>query len=1472
MYRLKTTLIISVMVLLVLGCWALSAAREKPVVEPSKVRISPTATIPGPDPNWDLKPVERQPDYHELNLENPMSKVAPNTASSGTKELKSSVLAEDFEVSVPPAGWSLISTHTDTLTWYQAASGYSGSYHADVKYDPALVPQDEWLVTSAMDFTSVTADIKVDFYWMMSYYWGVSPYDNYDIELWISTDGGATWSTKLWDESVAGVFSNFLWYSASVSLAGYVGQSNVKLAWRYVGADGAQAGVDFVSINDDPPPTGRCCYGDPFSPSCSDVSQAECATLGGTWDITKTCAEPCPIAGPGDNCAAPVVVNLPAEMPYLNTNYTCGRLDDYNATCLGSYDGGEDIIYQLNVTSAIDVDITLDPKGTTWTGILVDDACPPDGATCLATHTSSGGTIHGIYGLHLEPGTYFVMIDTYPTPDCVPDFTLEIKPVSAGNPGDDCSNPLSFKLPEDMINDTLVDSNWTCGRIDNYNNTCLGSYDGGEDIIYELDVSTTMVVDIKLNPLGTTYTGIAIHNTCPLDATTCLAKSTNYGSGIHGITGLTLDPGLYYIMIDTWPSPACIPAFKMTITGAAPAPENDPWDKAAEIGDVTNLPFSTTSATFDGPGGCLTSANLWYCYTASCTGDITVSLCGSGFDTKLAVYDGCGDPATSTQIACNDDYCSTQSQVKFPGVAGNTYLIEVGGYSNYTGDGVLSTSCVVGCPPPPNDNCGDVTPAALTMNVTHTFTGNNCGATNDCSLLTDNGHAWEAFTVSEKADVIVDYCGTSPAFELVYIVLATACPCEGGSLIYAVTTDWNLCGGDGNITMNFKGLDPGTYYIPVLSNHPDYPDNYYSGPYTINVLATPWVAAYCDASGGCDEYISNVTVAEINNSSACDGYADYTGGQAATMSLNVGYPISITNGNPYSSDYAGVWVDWNQDFDFDDAGEAITLSVSSGVGPYTGTITPPPTAMSGTTRMRVRIVYSSTPVPCGVSSYGEAEDYAVNVSGGSSTFTYDPTAIDFGKVLPDATGGSTLTLGAQGEYPINYSVAISYGKKASVGGASAAADLKKSPVRSGGYTPLHSKTAKQLLFEGFEGGVVPPTGWAAVVNNPFTWQIGSYDPYEGTYNADCMYDETYTGSQNEWLVSPTIDFGGGKYVLDFWWLGSYYWSVSPYSNCTLSVWISVNGGTTYPVKLWDQFDYGVFTNWVWNNSIVDLSAYKNESNVKLAFVYTGYDGAQFSLDAIGLNSAPLSWLSAVPATGTIPGNGTHPVAVNYDATGLDVGVYNADLTITHTGLKGVATIPVTMEVALGGDSIVMIDPYPIYAFMQSSIEDSMVAEIYMGGEFAGGGHNVEEIDLPTVQINGTLAPTSTEILTGYENFTGKVLLIKVNMQDFILSYPILWDTSYQDFTISGMFTDGPTPFTQNGGVTMIGHKSGDVNFDGRINALDITYLINFLYKSGPQPRPILQVGDTNGDGRINALDITRLINFLYKHGPAPTHP
>jgi len=63
-------------------------------------------------------------------------------------------------------------------------------------------------------------------------------------------------------------------------------------------------------------------------------------------------------------------------------------------------------------------------------------------------------------------------------------------------------------------------------------------------------------------------------------------------------------------------------------------------------------------------------------------------------------------------------------------------------------------------------------------------------------------------------------------------------------------------------------------------------------------------------------------------------------------------------------------------------------------------------------------------------------------------------------------------------------------------------------------------------------------------------------------------------------------------------------------------------------------------------------------------------------------------------------------------------------------------------------------------------------------------------------------------------------------------------------------------------------KLGDANGDWLVNIQDITFIINFLYKTHVPPSP-LYVGDINGNCRINIQDISYLISYLHKNGPAP---
>jgi len=61
---------------------------------------------------------------------------------------------------------------------------------------------------------------------------------------------------------------------------------------------------------------------------------------------------------------------------------------------------------------------------------------------------------------------------------------------------------------------------------------------------------------------------------------------------------------------------------------------------------------------------------------------------------------------------------------------------------------------------------------------------------------------------------------------------------------------------------------------------------------------------------------------------------------------------------------------------------------------------------------------------------------------------------------------------------------------------------------------------------------------------------------------------------------------------------------------------------------------------------------------------------------------------------------------------------------------------------------------------------------------------------------------------------------------------------------------------------------GDADNNNGVNLLDVTYLINYLYKEGPAPEQDW-LADADGSGGINLLDATFLINYLYKDGPGP---
>ncbi len=137
--------------------------------------------------------------------------------------------------------------------------------------------------------------------------------------------------------------------------------------------------------------------------------------------------------------------------------------------------------------------------------------------------------------------------------------------------------------------------------------------------------------------------------------------------------------------------------------------ENDDCANAYACGEVTNLIYSTTGETFDGPGLCQTAPNVWFDYTATKGGDLTIHTNGSLYNTKIALYDGF-DCGTMTEVACDDDGGTAgASLITVVGInAGDQFKIEVGGFGTEVGDGYLTIS-VIGCENPTAQTVSNIT-------------------------------------------------------------------------------------------------------------------------------------------------------------------------------------------------------------------------------------------------------------------------------------------------------------------------------------------------------------------------------------------------------------------------------------------------------------------------------------------------------------------------------------------------------------------------------------------------------------------------------------------------------------------------------------------------------------------------------------------------------------------------------------------
>lgn len=181
---------------------------------------------------------------------------------------------------------------------------------------------------------------------------------------------------------------------------------------------------------------------------------------------------------------------------------------------------------------------------------------------------------------------------------------------------------------------------------------------------------------------------------------------------------------------------------------------------------------------------------------------------------------------------------------------------------------------------------------------------------------------------------------------------------------------------------NITSLSASTAYSFKVRAH-DAAGNNSGFSNTVNFNTLSNTVTYCTSKGNNtnDEYIDRVQLGSINNLSGNNGgYGNFTN-LSTTLSKGSSSTITITprwTGTVYNEAYR-VWIDYNQDGDFNDSGEQVYSRSRTKSTPISGSFTVPSSALNGATRMRVSMKYNANPTSCETFSYGEVEDYTVNI-------------------------------------------------------------------------------------------------------------------------------------------------------------------------------------------------------------------------------------------------------------------------------------------------------------------------------------------------------------------------------------------------------------------------------------------------------------------------------------------------------------
>lgn len=246
--------------------------------------------------------------------------------------------------------------------------------------------------------------------------------------------------------------------------------------------------------------------------------------------------------------------------------------------------------------------------------------------------------------------------------------------------------------------------------------------------------------------------------------------------------------------------------------------------------------------------------------------------------------------------------------------------------------------------------------------------------------------------------------GTTPSYTLEVYTDNTYTTPVAGSPFTGITA----------LSQVVTGLTPETpYYYRVKASNGTCESAYLAGTGAITL-------AYCTPTSTTNaQNITNFTTTggytNINNTTTGAAYTNFT---AQSISKPAGTTFSFNGIKSATATRIIVYVDWNKDLDFDDAGETVYNTGASTILTFGSTITIPATAAIGNYRMRVRSSNSASIVPCGSLTNGDTEDYTIAVVTPPAPCTPPDVA---GIALSNVTAsGITATITAPATAPTGY--------------------------------------------------------------------------------------------------------------------------------------------------------------------------------------------------------------------------------------------------------------------------------------------------------------------------------------------------------------------------------------------------------------------------------------------------------------------